>query len=236
MKMKKPLLIAIALLGALQLASAADITGKVTLKGTPPANPQLPFDPKCGELHKEPVHMPLYAVAPDGGLAGVFVYIKDGLSGKTFPVPAEPVELDQKGCEYKPYVLGIQAKQKLLVKTSDPLLHNVHLMPKGSVKEFNRAQVAGQKPFEFVFDEPAMFLNFKCDVHNWMNAYVSVVDHPFFAVTGKDGTFTLKNVPSGKYTVEAVHRKTHPNGKGIPQEVTVGADGAKVDFVVELKK
>ncbi len=235
MKMKKPLLIATALLSSLQLTSAADITGKVTLKGNPPANPQLPFDAKCGELHKEPVHQPLYVVAPDGGLAGVFVYIKDGLSGKTFPPPAEPVVLDQLGCEYKPYVFGMQTKQKLLVTTSDPFMHNVHLLPKPSVKEFNRAQMPKQKAFEFVFDQPELFLTFKCDVHAWMYAYVGVVDHPFYAVTGKDGTFTLKNVPPGKYTIEAVHRKTHPSGKGIPQEVAVGADGAKADFVVELK-
>jgi hypothetical protein len=114
-------------------------------------------------------------------------------------------------------------------------MHNVHLLPKGGIKEFNRAQMAGQKPFEFIFDEPAVFLTFKCDVHNWMFAYAGVANHPYFAVTGKDGTFTLKNVPPGKYTLEAVHRKTHPSGKGVPQEVTVGADGVKADFVIELK-
>jgi hypothetical protein len=170
-------------------------------------------------------------------LGGVLIYVKDGLTGTTFPVPAEPAVLDQKGCEYGPYIIGLQTKQQLLVKNSDPatILHNVHLLPKGDVKEFNRAQMSGTKPFEFVFDKPAIFLTFKCEVHGWMYAYVGVIDHPFYAVTGQDGAFTIKNVPPGKYTVEAVHRKTHPGGKGIPQEVTVAADGAKVDFVVELK-
>jgi len=182
--------------------------------------------------------MPFYVVASDGGLAEVFVYIKEGLSGKTFPVPSEPGVIDQKNCEYVPYVSGLQTKQKLLVKTSDPFMHNVHVQPAvaGNVPSSpNRAQMPKSPPFEFTFANPEISLKFKCDVHPWMFSYVSVVEHPFYAVTGKDGTFTIKNVPAGKYTVEAVHRKTHPNGKGISQEVNVGSDGGKADFVVELK-
>jgi hypothetical protein len=98
------------------------------------------------------------------------------------------------------------------------------------------AQPAKGKDLEFKFDMPEVFVKFKCDVHPWMFAYVGVVENPYFAVTGKDGTFKIANVPPGKYQIEAVHRKSHPNGKGIVQEITVGPDGGKADFTVELAK
>jgi len=237
MKMNKQLLMAAAFLGVLQIASAGDIKGKITLKGTPTPERDIPLDAQCGKLHAGPVKTRFYAVGPGGELADVFVHIKDGLTGKTFDVPAVSGELDQKGCEYVPYVSGLQTKQKLLVKNSDPVIHNVHVTPgAGSAnKESNKAQMAGAKPFEFAFDASEVFLRLKCDVHPWMFAYIGVVDDPFFAVTDKDGIYTIKNVPPGKYTVEAVHRKTHPNGKGVTQEVTVGPEGAKADFTIELK-
>ena len=165
----------------------------------------------------------------------MFVYIKEGLGDKKFPPSSEPSILDQVGCEYTPYVLGLQTGQKLLVKNSDPLLHNVHPTPTvPGNPESNKAQIAGAKPLEYVYNNQEVFLRFKCDVHNWMFAYVGVVNHPFFAVSGKDGTFKIANVPPGKYVIEAVHRKTHPQGKGITKEVTVGADSQKLEFTVEI--
>jgi len=238
MKIKNQLLMAAALLGATQLASAADITGKVTLKGIPPPEKELPLDQSCGALHKgEKVTTRFYVVGPDSGLAEVFVYLKSGLESKTFEPPAQPAVLDQKGCEYIPYVFGLRVNQKLLVSISDPFLHNVHVLPDPSSgnKESNKAQMAGMKPFEFTFEHPEVFLKFKCEVHPWMFAYAGLVDHPFYAVTAKDGTFTIKNVPPGSYKVEALHRKTHGTAdRGIVKDVTVGAGGAKVDFVVEV--
>jgi len=225
-----------ALLATLLPAQAGDITGKVTLKGTPPAAPQLPFDPMCGKLHTMPKHMPWYVVGKGGELADVFIYLKDGVTGKKYEVPAAPAVLDQVGCEYLPYVLGAQTGQTVRALNSDPLLHNVHPTPTvAGNKEMNRAQLPKGPPLDHVFPNQEVFVRFKCDVHPWMFAYVGVIDHPFFAVSGKDGTFTIKNVPPGKYTIEAVHRKTHPSGKGETKEVTVAADGGKVDFVIEVK-
>ena len=227
------------LASALQI-QAADITGKITLKGTPPAEKELPLDPSCGQLHagkaKPTTH--LYNVDKSGNLADVFVYIKSGLTSKPAP-SSQPVVLDQVGCEYTPYVFGLQIGKKLAVKTSDPMMHNVHVMPepKYGNKESNRAQMPNTPNMEYVFDKPEVFLRFKCDVHIWMFAYAGLVDHPYFAVSGPDGTFKIANVPPGKYVIEAVHRKAHTTAdgaKGITQEIMVGADGAKADFTVEV--
>jgi len=216
------------------MISAGDITGKITLKGTPPPEKELPLDPNCGKLHPEGTPKTRFYVVGQGGeLADVFVYIKDGLTGKAFPVPDKPGLLDQKGCEYIPYVSGLQTNQKLLVRTSDPVLHNVHPTPMApGNKESNMAQLPKSKDLEYVFPTPEVFLRYKCDVHPWMFSYVGVVDNPFYAVTEKDGKFTIKNVPPGSYTIEAYHRKA---GKQTAQ-VTVEATGSKEsNFTFEAK-
>jgi hypothetical protein len=232
MNKNSSLLLAAVIAATLTNASAADITGKITLKGTPPPERVLPMDPSCGKLHTTKPTTRLYLVGPNSELADTFVYIKDGLTGKTFPVPSEAGVLDQIACEYVPYVMGLQTKQKLLVKNSDPLLHNVHITPdpKSGNKTSNRAQMAGARPFEYTFDNPEIFLRFKCDVHPWMFAYVGLVDHPFYSVSDKDGTFTIKNVPPGKYTIEAFHRKA---GKAT-KEITIDQDNVSADFAFDV--
>ncbi len=226
-----------ALLVAALPAFAGDITGKITLRGTPPPNPEvrdLANDANCSKLVKEKVNMPFYVVSPDGALADVVISIK-GLEGKSTGASAPPAVLDQKGCQYIPYVMAIQTGQTLLVKNSDPLLHNVHATPvkaEGSKnKETNLPQLAGGPDLEFTFPSAEKFLRFKCDVHPWMFAYVTVVDHPYFDVSAKDGTFRIKNVPPGKYTLEASHRKAGELTKEI--EVTDGPQ--TVDFAFDVK-
>jgi hypothetical protein len=142
--------------------------------------------------------------------------------------------VDQKGCEYTPYVAACQTGQSIVVKNSDPVLHNVHTEPTAAGNEsYNKAQMAGGADLTFTYGKSENFLKFKCDVHPWMFAYVTVVDHPYYAVTGKDGTFTIKDVPPGEYTLVAMHRKAAP--AGVEQKVNVTADGAKADFTIELK-
>ncbi|HEY6168575.1 MAG TPA: hypothetical protein VI454_11085 [Verrucomicrobiae bacterium] len=237
MKHTASVLAATVLVASLGSALAADITGKITLKGTPP--PETPItvtDPNCGKAKTPVSKTRFYAVGKDGGLADVFVYLKAGVTTKPAP-SATPAALDQAGCEYTPYVVGVQTGQKITVKNSDQTLHNIHPTPQvAGNKESNRAQMAGGPLLEFTFDNPEILLRFKCDVHPWMFAYVGVVDHPYFAVTDADGNYTIKGVPAGKYTVEAVHRKTHlKGGGGLTKDVSVDASGAKADFVVELK-
>ena len=186
-------------------ATAGSITGKVMLEGTPPANPVIKMgsDPACGAAD---VRGESY-VADNGTLQNVFVYIKDGLGNKyIYDTPTEPVKLDQKGCHYSPHVLGVRVAQPLEVINSDATLHNVHGMPETN-REFNQGQPVQGMKNTVAFTAPEVMIPFKCDVHSWMNAYVGVVNHPYFAVTGSGGKFELKTVPPGTYTIEAWHEK-----------------------------
>jgi hypothetical protein len=228
----------VGLASLLPVLSAADLTGKVVLKGTPKAELTIDMsaDPKCGALHDKAVTTRHYVVDKDGGLANVLVFVKSGLTEKNFPAPTTTPELDQVGCEYSPYVMGVQTNQKFKIKNSDPTLHNVHATPKAGSenKEFNMAQPVKDMTTERSFASPEVVVRFKCDVHPWMFAYIGVFDHPYFAVTAKDGTYKITGLPKGKYTIEAYHVKTHGANPGVQQEVTVDGD-AKADFTVELK-
>ena len=231
MKMTTQLLTAALLAGSMQFASAADITGKITLKGTPSPEIPLPLDASCAKERIDKPTTRLYVVDASGGLADTFIYIKEGLAGKKFPPSTEPVVLDQKGCEYVPYVFGLQAGQKLVVKNSDKVPHNVHPTPQvAGNPESNKMQIPGGPPFDYAFSNPEVFLRFTCNIHGWMFAYGGVVDHPFFAVSGKDGTFKIANVPPGKYVIEAYHRKA---GK-MTKEVTVADKGQTADFTLAV--
>jgi plastocyanin len=213
-------------------ASSSGISGKIILKGTPPLERDLPLSPDCGRLHTTTPKTRFYAVGENGALADVFVHIKEGLDGKNFAPPTETVLLDQVGCEYKPYVVGLQIGQKLLIRNSDLMMHNVHAMPKAAGnKESNKAQMAKAPDLESTFSTPEIFVTYKCDVHPWMFAYVGVVEHPFFAVSGKDGMFQLKDVPDGKYVVEAIHRKAGRQTKEI--SVSNGKSEA-INFIFEI--
>jgi hypothetical protein len=231
-----PLVVATVLGLGMVAGNAGEITGTIHLKGTPPAEkPITPLkeDPNCGKLHSETPTTHFYVVDSSGGLADVVVSLQ-GVSGKSKGASAEPVVLDQKGCEYTPQILAVQTNQKIMVKNSDPVLHNVHDVP-GTTSgnpEKNEAQMPGSKDLVFSFPKPEMFLKFKCDVHPWMFAWVSVFDHPYFAVSGKDGTFKITDVPPGKYKIEAAHRKAGATTQEI--EVKEGAP-TKVDFELNAK-
>jgi plastocyanin len=198
-------------------ATAGSIIGTIRLEGTPPA-PQpinMSSDPYCEKQAGQSTET--VAAGSGSTLQNVFVYVKDGLGDRAFPVPSTSVVLDQKGCRYVPHVVGIQVGQTLDILSSDNTLHNVHAMPERN-REFNQAhQLAGIK-HTHVFSTKEVMIPFKCDVHKWMNAYIGVLDHPFYAVTGANGTFELKGLPPGMYTIEAWHEKLGTQ----TQTVTVG--------------
>ncbi len=229
--MKNYLPMVAVVVGSMQFAGAGDITGKVSLKGTP--KPEVPIDlgASCGPLNPNPTKATTrhYVTSKDGGLANVFVYLKDA---KAAPATGDGPTLDQLGCMYEPYVMGVVAGQKFKVKNSDATLHNVHATPKIN-KEFNFGQPIKGQVNEKVFDQPEVLVRVKCDVHPWMFAYVGVAENPYFAVTDKDGNFKISGVPDGKYTVVAYHLKTHGANPGVTQSVDV-KDSAKQDFTVEI--
>jgi plastocyanin len=198
-------------------ATAGSITGVVKFDGqAPPPQPiTMDSDPYC---EKQPKNTTENIVVGSGsGLQNVFVYVKDGLGDRVFPVPTTAVVLDQKGCRYVPHVFGIQVGQTLEILSSDNTLHNVHALPQQN-REFNMAHQLAGITHTHVFSTKEVMVPFKCDVHKWMNAFLGVLDHPFYAVTTTDGRFELQGLPPGTYTVEAWHEKLGTQ----TQTVTVG--------------
>ena len=211
-------------------ATAARLQGTITLKGTPPP-PQIisrRTDLYCDRLGQATTQT---FVVSNAGLENVFVYVKDGLGDRTFPVPATPVVLDQQGCTYVPRVFGIQAGQPLEIRNSDDTLHNIHALPANN-REFNRGQGLKGIRNTHVFTTKEVMVPFNCDVHKWMNAWVGVLDHPFYAVSGRGGAFEIGGLPPGTYTIEAWHEALGTR----TQRVTLAAnESGTLEFVFEVK-
>ena len=186
---------------------AGRIAGTVTLQGAaPPMKPlQLGGDPQCAARHQGPV-LSGDALVHDGRVENAFVYVKDGLGDRTFAVPQTPVKIDQDGCVYTPHVVGAQTCQPVEFVNSDPVLHNVHGTPSASPAWNFGLPVRGSERAVRV-PHPEVAIAVRCDVHPWMRAYVGVVDHPYFAVTGPDGRFTLADLPPGDYVVASWHER-----------------------------
>jgi plastocyanin len=200
-------------------ATAASITGTVKFDGAAPkaAKIDMSQDPNCkGTNTAETV------VVSDGHLANVFVYVKEGLGGRTFDVPKEEVTLSQSGCKYNPHVLGVMAGQTLKIVNADPTTHNIHPTPKDN-REWNESQAPSAAPLEKTFAREEVLLPVKCNQHPWMRMFVNVVKSPFYAVTGPDGKFEIKGLPPGDYTIAFVHEKLGEQD----QKVTLAAKDSK---------
>ena len=224
----------VAALAAVSTVRGADIAGVVTFKGTPPAEREiapLMDNPDCAAMYKTTPTTHFYVVGPKGELADVVVSLKD-VTGKSTGAEAPPVVVDQKGCLYTPTILAVQTGQKIIVKNSDNCVHNVHSKPTADGnEEHNDVQMPGGADLTYTFAKPEPFLKFQCDVHPWMFAWVSVIDSPYFCVSDKDGKFVIKNVPPGKYTIVAAHRKAGTQ----TQEVEVRDGNSTVNFTFEAK-
>jgi plastocyanin len=186
--------------------TAAGLNGTVRFTGRKPPRKTIDMsgDPACGEAHHGKALDESMVVNPNGTLANVFIYIKSGLEGKTFEVPATPVTLDQRGCWFQPRVFGIQTGQTLQVTNSDPVTHNVHPVAQVN-REWNHSQGPGEDPLARKFARHEVMIRVKCNIHSWMRAFIGVLEHPYFAVSGPDGSFQIPNVPPGDYVVEAWH-------------------------------
>ena len=201
----------------------ATIGGKVTLENTAPAQAQIRMnaDPHCVAMQKGPV-LAQEVVTEGSNLLNVFVYVKEGLEKHTFTPPTEPAVIDQQGCRYHPHVGGIMVNQPLKIVNSDATMHNIHCWAEKN-PQFNTGQPMKGQVTEKTFTNSEVMVRFKCDVHKWMSAYMGVLPHPYFRVTGSDGAFSLKSLPPGHYVIEAWHEKF-----GIQtQKVTVGDKESK---------
>ena len=207
------------------------VTGVVKFKGMPakPVRIDMAADPYCAKTHSSSAASTEDLLTDaNGGLENVVVFVSGGLEAATFPVPDEPVMMEQKGCQYKPHVLAMRAGQKLKVVNDDATSHNIHPMPNNN-REWNVSQPAGT-PVEQVFAREEVAISVKCNIHPWMRSYIAVVKNPYFAVTDKNGAFELKDLPPGEYTVQAWHEKLGTR----TQKITVGAGATKpVEFVFQ---
>ncbi len=213
-------------------STVGEVTGKVSFEGAKPKTPVIHMDqdPVCVQKHAgSPVHAEDGDVNDNGTLPNVFIYVKSGAEKYTFAPPSDPVVLDQNGCMYQPHVLGIMAGQTLKVVSSDATTHNIHPMPKDN-REWNMSQAPGAAPIEQKFARPEIMVPVKCNQHPWMRAWIGVTSNPFYAVTGSDGTFTIKGLPPGTYTIEA-WSAIGGTGQTSDQTVTIGPKETKtLDF------
>jgi plastocyanin len=209
-------------------ATAGLISGKVNFSGTAPAGRPIDMSamPACASAHKTPLLAEDVVVNGNHTLKNAFVWVKTGLPEGTWLVPAAPAVLDQNGCVYSPRVLGVIVNQPVRFENSDPTNHNIHPLPRVN-REWNESQPPQSEAKVKQFDKIEVMVPVKCNLHPWMRAYIGVVNHPFFAVTGDDGSFSIKGLPPGKYTVEAWHERYGTQD----MEVTIAPKESKtIDF------
>ncbi len=188
-------------------ATAGTVSGTIKLDGAAPKMKTINMaaEPNCASAHTGSPAMTEDVVAGDGGtLQNVFVYLAGDFSAYSLPAPTTAAQIDQKGCQYHPHVLGMMAGQPLNVVNSDMTTHNIHPVPKNN-REWNESQPPGSAPIMQNFAHEEVAIPVKCNVHPWMKAYIAVLGSPYFQVTGKDGSYTIANVPPGTYTVTAWH-------------------------------
>jgi plastocyanin len=206
-------------------ATAGTLSGVVKLEGAPPRMRTINMAavPNCARQHPTPA--PIEDVLPgeNGTLQNVVVYLRGDFSSYSFPeatTPVTPATMDQKGCIYRPRAMAIRVGAPFRVLNSDPVTHNVSAITKSN-RGWNETQAPGAPAIERVFARPEVAVTLKCNIHPWMTAHVAIFSHPYFQVTGKDGSFTLAGVPPGTYTVSAWHER-YGNSE---QTVTLGPKG-----------
>lgn len=190
-------------------AQAGSITGTIKFEGNAPTMKPIDMkaDPVCHSKHTDEPQLNEVLVLGEGQtMANVFVEVIEGLPDKEWPMPEEPFILTQAGCMYSPRVFGVRVGQTLKVLNPDGTIHNVNGLAIVN-KPFNKGMPKSLEQIEMTFTEPESFLQFRCDVHNWMRAFCSVMTHPFFDTTETDGTFEIADLPAGEYTIRATHEK-----------------------------
>lgn len=213
------------------VSGAAVVKGTVKFEGTVPkaARINMSTEPSCAKLHPTGVTAEDNIVDANGGLQNVVVFISEGLGDRTFDPPQQPAVIEQKGCVYEPHVVAVRANQELDVMNNDTTTHNLHPVPNNN-REWNKAQPPGTR-IAVTFPREEIAIPMKCNVHPWMRSYIAVFKHPYFAITGKGGSFVLSNLPPGSYTMQAWHEKLGT----VTQKITVGAAGTTKDLEFVFK-
>jgi plastocyanin len=210
------------------------IVGTVNFEGNTPHSKliHMDADPICYAVNKGNIYSQAIILGDHNTLGNVFVYIKSGLTNTHYPTPIEVAVINQGGCNYTPHVIGVMVGQKVKFLNPDGTLHNVHVMCQIN-PEFNASMPDFRKEMTVSFDKPEFMFPVRCDVHPWMQAWMTVMSHPFFAVTGPDGKFEIKNIPAGTYQIEAWHEKL----KTKTATVTVTDNAVqKIDFTFSEPK
>jgi len=201
------------------------IGGRVSFTGVapPPKTIDMSANPQCERTHRgQPAKTEDVIVNSNATLRNVFVWVKSGLPARNWAIPSTPVTLDQQTCMYRPRVIGVMVGQNVQITNSDPVNHNIHPVPEINA-EWNDMQSAGEGPKLRSFSRQEVMVPVKCNVHPWMRAYIGVVAHPFFAITGDDGSFTIKGLPPGTYIIQTWHEEYGTQ----EQQVTVGSGETK---------
>jgi hypothetical protein len=211
--------------------SGGSISGKVTYEGTPAR--QKPIDmskePGCAAQHPIPITTETVVVGPGNALVNVVVYISAGAPDESTP-PTQAATVTQKGCQYLPHVVPMVVNQELKVVNADSNSHNIHPLAKIN-NEWNKSQPPGTPPFSEKFGKPE-FIAVKCNIHPWMHSSFAVLKNSHYAVSGGDGSFSLPNLPPGKYTITAWHESYGEQ----TQDVAISGNETKtISFVFKAK-
>ena len=214
---------------AVDAAAAGTVSGTVQLNGTAPKMKSINMaaEPSCARQHATPVTSQEAIVGKNGALENVVIYLQGDFSKYKFDTPQNPATITQKGCMYDPHIVALETGQSFQVVNADPVTHNIHPLPKDNC-EWNESQPPGAPAIDRNFSHEEVAIPVKCNIHPWMKAYVAVFNHPYFAVTGADGSFDLKNVPPGSYTLIAWHELYGTS----QQAVTIGPKESKTLKIV----
>ena len=188
---------------------SGEILGSVAFRGAKPVMKIIDFssNPQCERAHlHKPVREETVVVNANGTLRNTLVWLKSGVPPRRWEIPAAAATLDQIGCVYQPHVLAVMTNQDLEIRNSDPVNHNVHAESNINLESTQMEFPRGDSIHKRYLRQEVWF-PVTCGVHPWMRAYIAVIGHPFFRVTGADGGFDLKGVPAGDYTLEAVQEK-----------------------------
>lgn len=210
--------------------SGGTVSGKVTYEGTPAKQKTIDMskEPSCAKQHATPIVTETVVTGPNNSLDNVVVYVSAGAPDDA--APSQPAKFEQKGCQYIPHVLAFQVNQTLQIANDDQTSHNIHPLPKLN-REWNKSQPPGTPPIDEKYDK-AEFIPVKCNIHPWMHGNFAVLKNSHYAVTSDGGTFSLANLPPGKYTITAWHESYGDQS----QEVTIsGSETKPVNFVFKAK-